>query len=179
MEIYIENQLKNIGYSIILGLIFGVFYDIISIMHIIVGVVSDSGDKAVRRDFAARIIFLLTDLLFMLGVTGMMSLFLYEFANGDLRGYLLAGAAAGFAIYRLTFGRIVSSISETAVRFIRRITRILIIIPARWVLGLLFCAGKWFWRRTAGVLIGILNDQRRIAYLHRAEKRLAQEIRME
>ena len=155
MEIFIGNQLKNIGYSIILGLIFGAFYDIICIIHIIVGVVSDSGDRAVRRDPAARVIFLLTDLCFMLGVTLMMSLFLYEFASGDFRVYLLAGAAAGFTVYRLTLG------------------------PMGWILRLVGRFAAWIWAKTAGALMDILRERFRTAELHRAEKRLAREIRIE
>ena len=67
MEIFIGEQLKNIGYSFILGLIFGGFYDIICIMHIIIGVVSDSGDKVSRTDIPARILFFITDIFFMEG----------------------------------------------------------------------------------------------------------------
>lgn len=179
MEIFIGNQLKNIGYSIILGLIFGAFYDIICIIHIIVGVVSDSGDKAVRRDPAARVIFLLTDLCFMLGVTLMMSLFLYEFASGDFRVYLLAGAAAGFTVYRLTLGRLVSAVSEAVVRMIRTVVRVLVIRPMGWILRLVGRFAAWIWAKTAGALMDILRERFRTAELHRAEKRLAREIRIE
>lgn len=179
MEIFIGNQLKNIGYSIILGLIFGAFYDIITIIHIIVGVVSDSGDKAVRKDFPARLVFLFTDLCFMLGIAVSMSLFLYEYANGDFRMYLLAGAAAGFWFYRMTLGRLVSAVSEAAVRLIRKVFRILVIRPIGWILRMFAAVFRWLWRRTAGVWIRMIRERMGEARIRREEKRLIRQIRME
>lgn len=179
MEIFIENQLKNIGYSIILGLIFGAFYDIICIIHIMLGVVSDSGDKAVRRDLSARILFFLTDLIFMLCVTAMMSVFVYEFADGDFRMYLPASAAAGFVICRLTLGRMVSAVSEAAVRLIRRVFRVLVIGPLKWIAGILGRICRKLWGLTAGALLKLIRERVGLAELNRARKRLNREIRME
>ena len=182
MEIFIENQLKNIGYSIILGLIFGAFYDIISIIHILVGILSFSEksrhpDRIFRRDRAARILFFVTDFAYMIAVTLILSVFLYEFASGDLRMYLLAAAAVGFALYRCTAGRLVMALSETIVRVIRMVFNLLVIRPVRAVLVLIGILSGKLYRHTIGVLIGILRERYGMHRLECAKKKLAQEIR--
>ncbi len=179
MEIFIENQLKNIGYSIILGLIFGAFYDIISILHIIIGVVSDSGDKTRRTDLPARIIFFVIDLLYMAAVTAMISVFLYEFASGDLRVYLLAAAAAGFTVYRYTLGKLVSAVSEAIVRMLRTVIRAVVIRPIRLVMGWIQNILSWIYRRTIQILIVAIRQWMQEKRLEYAKKRLAREIRLE
>ena len=184
MEIFIENQLKNIGYSIILGLIFGAFYDIISIIHITVGILSFSGESRhpehiFRRDRAARAVFFVTDLFYMLEVTGMLSVFLYEFASGDLRMYLLIAAAVGFALYRCTAGRLVMALSETIVQVIRKVVRVIVIRPVLFILRILRKFAAWLYRHTFGMVADGIRYRYGLFRLECAKKKLAREIRME
>ena len=179
MEIFIGDQLKNIVYSFTLGLIFGGFYDIICIMHIILGVVSDSGDKVSRTDVLSRILFFVTDMTFMVAVTVMMSIFLYEFASGEFRMYLLAAATVGFTVHRCTLGKIVSAVSEVIVHQLRRCIRLFVIRPVRAVCG---CVGKhmhWLYGRTVWILIGYIRIMVRERYLRDTQKRLVLDIRIE
>ena len=184
MEIFIGEQLKNIAYSSILGLIFGAFYDIICIIHIIVGILSFSGnerhpDRIFSRNPAARAVFFVTDSIYMLAVTVMLSVFLYEFAYGDLRMYLLIAAAAGFSLYHYTIGRLVMACSETIVRMIRCVIRCTIIRPVCIVLRFLKRMTGWLYRRTLGRLLQWILFCCRLQYLECVKKKLAQEIRFD
>lgn len=179
MEIFIENQLKNIGYSIILGLIFGALYDIIRIIHIIVGVSSYSGEKTMKTGRLPRLFFFTADLIYMAAVTVMLSVFLYEFADGDLRMYLLLAAAAGFTVYYNTAGKLVMAVSETIVKGIRTVFRIVIVRPTVFVLRLLKMTAEWLFRHTVGYAAEKLMTLMKMHRLECVKKKLAREIRLD
>ena len=154
MEFYIEKQLLNIVYSVILGLILGALYDIIRKIHVSCGIASYSGGKSVMK--AGKIpflIFFLTDFVYMLSVTALYSLYVYWADNARFRTYLLISAALGFYIYYSTVGRAVMLFSETLVAFIRRLIRILIITPVKFIVGVVFKSVKFIYALTLGKLI--------------------------
>ncbi len=144
MEFFIENQLLNIVYSVILGLIFGGIYDIIRVAQILCGITSYRDGRVemrlgrnVRGSRTAFVIFILMDFAFMLTVTVMYSFFIYWADNGRVRFYLMLAAAVGFYIYYNTLGRLVMLCSDFIVRLIRRAFTILVVKPIGFILRLL------------------------------------------
>lgn len=136
MEIFIAEQCKTLAESCILGLIFGVGYDIIRILHVLWGIQSYSGDRSVS--FGGRGAFLLFfagDFVYMMAVLFWSSVFLYHANHGQFRLFLAAGCIAGFCLYHYTAGRLVMRISETIVRFCKKLAYHLIIRPCRLLTG--------------------------------------------
>ena len=63
MEFFIEKQILNIVYSVILGLIFGAIYDIIRIIYVMCGIASYRGGRvSMKRGAVPFVIFALFDL---------------------------------------------------------------------------------------------------------------------
>jgi len=151
MEVYIEKQLIIVGYSIILGLIFGVLYDIIRIVHILCGIASYSGEKQVLlRGKVPFVIFFITDLLYMLCVTAILSFFTYWMNSGVPRFFIIFSSAAGFVLYLMTVGRLVMFFSEALVCFIRVTFNFLVIRPIRFILRMLKNIVCWIYSHTFG-----------------------------
>lgn len=134
MEIYIETQLLNIAYSVILGLIFGALYDIIRIVHILCNIASYSGENVgMKRGKIAFAIFFICDAVYMVAVTALYSLFTYWANNGTFRLFLFVSACIGFLLYYFTLGRVVMFFSEAVARFLRLIFKYAIVIPLRFI----------------------------------------------
>ncbi len=176
MEFFIENQLLNIVYSVILGLIFGGIYDIIRVAQILCGIASYSDGrvemrlgKNVRGSRTAFVIFLLTDCAFMLTVTVMYSFLIYWADNGRVRFYLMLAAAVGFYIYYNTLGRLVMLCSDFIVRVIKRIFTVLVIRPVTFILKLLRRGMSFVLDRTLLLLVrrisGGIKQRRTDRYL--------------
>lgn len=154
MEIFIGKQLEVVAYSFILGLIFGGLYDIIRITHIICGIASYSGEKrGMKRGVLPFLLFFLCDAAYVLTVTAAFSVFLYWQMNGTFRWFVLVSAAAGFAVYYHTAGRIVMAFSEAIVRFLRLAALWIVIKPARFILHILRCIFVFLYRQTIGRIL--------------------------
>jgi len=157
MEIYLEKQLLNIVYSLILGLIFGAIYDIIRIIHILLGISSYSGEKrGMKRGTLPFLVFFMLDTVFVITVSAIYSFFNYVVNNGAFRVYFLIAVCVGFFVYYSTFGRIVMFFSETLVTFLKRMIFYTVVIPARFVLRLVMRVVEFAYRNTFGRLICIL-----------------------
>ena len=138
MELFIGKQLQVVGYSFILGLIFGGLYDIIRIAHCLCGIASYTGDSpGMRRGILPFFLFFLLDAVYMIAVTAMFSIFLYWQMNGTFRLFVLVSVSAGLAVYLRTAGRIVMLFSETIVRLLRTAVRWLVVKPVRGILRVL------------------------------------------
>lgn len=180
MEIFIGRELINLGYSVILGLIFGAFYDIIIIIQLSCGIVSIFGkEPGMSRKMSAFAVFAVLDFLFMLVCTAVFSIFLYASNNGGFRMYLLIGAAVGMAAYRYTIGKLVIFTAEKSLDAVRRAVKIVIVRP----LGrLVFAAGRLV-RFTVGCTLGHLVRMVRTGLgsmrTNRAMRRIEHDIRLD
>ncbi len=155
MELFIGKQLQVVGYSFILGLIFGGLYDIIRIAHCLCGIASYTGtSRGMRRGKLPFFLFFLLDTAYMIVVTAMFSILLYWQMSGTFRLFVLVSAVIGLAVYLCTAGRIVMLFSETIVRILRKAVRCLLVKPIRWILRFLgrVFAGlyRWLYRQTIG-----------------------------
>lgn len=161
MEIFIEKQLISVGYSFILGLIFGASYDIIRMIHILSGTMSFSaGKKQVKTGALPFVLFLITDFIYMSAVSVVFSVFVYIVNYGDFRWYLLFGAVVGFVLYHFTVGRVVAYFSDVLARAIRTVLCYTVALPLRLLLRVVKKLVMLVYCCTLGILIGRLNEMR-------------------
>lgn len=91
-EISVGGQVSACVYSVVLGALLCVFYDII---------------RATRKAGAnSHIAVFAGDILFWLISALSVFIFLIAVTNGEIRGYVLLSCMLGFIIYRLTLGRL-------------------------------------------------------------------------
>lgn len=155
MELFIGKQLQVVGYSFVLGLIFGGLYDIIRIAHCLCGIASYTGtSRGMRRGKLPFFLFFLLDTAYMIAVTAMFSIFLYWQMSGVFRLFVLVSAVIGLAIYLCTAGRIVMLFSETIVRLLKKTVRCLLIKPVRWILRFFGRVLVGLYRRTVRRTVG-------------------------
>ncbi len=168
MEVYIQKQIIIVGYSVILGLIFGALYDIIRVIHILCGIASYSGEKkGMERGKVPFILFFLTDSVYMLFVTLLFSFFVYWINSGVVRFFILFSVIVGFLLYILTVGRVVMVFSEAIVKWIKMIIRYTVFIPAAFVCKIIKCVVLFVYRHTVVKLFQFL---RRVRLERRTER---------
>ena len=167
MEISIQNQLINISYSLLLGLIFGAGYDIIRIVHIML-----YGFR-----FRHPIVFLL-DLVYMLALTAGVSLFSYAINRGVWRLYLLFPMGVGFAVYYHTAGRLVRLFSDMLVRLLRTFFSYAVAKPIRLLLKGLWLVVRWIFRSTVGATVRKIAENKWKRYTERQRKLLKKLVRI-
>ena len=161
MEIFIEKQLISVGYSFILGLIFGASYDIIRMIHILCGTMSFcGGEKQVKKGKTAFLLFLLTDFVYMSAVSVVFSVFVYVVNYGDFRWYLLFGTVVGFVLYHFSVGRVVAYFSDMLARAIRTVLHYIVAVPVNFLFRVTRRLVSTVYRYTIGVLIHKLNEIR-------------------
>jgi len=178
MEMFICEQLKTVAESCILGLIFGVGYDIIRIVHILCCIASYSGEKVQSRSTGAFLIFLFLDLVYMLLVTFVYSVFLYHENHGVFRMYLVIPCVLSFVLYYKTIGCLVMHVSETIVGFCRIVVKMLIIRPVCALYKVLRISSALLWRYTAGMIISVLRTLYRQRYMRQIQRNLSKYIRI-
>lgn len=178
MEIFVQKQLINIVYSLILGLIFGGIYDIIRIVHILCGIASYTGEtRGMKRGIVPFTIFFLLDTAYLFTLTCIFSVFLYAVNNGGFRFYLLAAVLVGMVFYFFTAGRVVMLLSEAIVRFLRRIFTLIVVKPLRFIFRLFGRLLHWIGTHTVGKIMYCLRRRRAILYTERMKRRLRWDIR--
>ncbi len=189
MEIFFADQGKILLESCILGLIFGVGYDIIRVFHVLCGIGSykrphrgilpPPPEKGRRTAF---LLYLAGDVAYMALFTFFVSVFLFHANHGQVRLFLIAGGLAGFLMYRWTIGRLVMAVSEEIVCALKRLWQLLVWQPIRWLARLLwrllrstgvamarFCL--WLWRLGPGRgLAALCRWMRRQVCRRRLEK---------
>ena len=90
MEFFIEKQILNIVYSVILGLIFGAIYDIIRIIYVMCGIASYRGGRvSMKRGAVPFVIFALFDLSVIKLFTSVYSVFDYWTENEIFISYII------------------------------------------------------------------------------------------
>jgi len=180
MELIIGKQLINFAYSIVLGLIFGAFYDIIRLIQLSCGIVSFLGnDRGMSRKPAAFAIFALLDTLFMLMCTAAFSVFLYAVNKGGFRIYLLCGIAAGMTVYHYTVGRIVVFAAEKSVRAIRLAVKTVIVKPICLIVLLAWRLIRFIVRCTVGRLVKLILTAFGMMRTERVMRRIKRDIRFD
>ncbi len=162
LEFTSTEQIKIVVFSFILGLIFGLLYDIIRIVNILSGVLSFSDGKTEQKKGAfpyAALIF--SDGAYMLAVTAVFSVFVYAVNNGDFRWFIAGGCALGCAAYHATLGRFVVLVSGTVANAVRTAIRYAVIKPVKFIVKCLCRAAVFAWRMTVGRIFGLVRTAAR------------------
>jgi len=183
MELFIGKQLQVVGYSFILGLIFGGLYDIIRIIHIICGIASYAGNReesptesGMKRGKLPFLLFFLFDAVYMLTVTATFSVFQYWQMNGAFRLFVLMSVLAGYVLWHGTAGRLVMACSEAIVRLLRLTALWLVVRPVRFVLGLFRKVLVFVYRQTAGRMVRRIFRTVRFLRSERIRRKLRNDI---
>lgn len=106
-------------YSIVIGIILGVVYDVFRIQRITME--SDNKYFTVIRD----IIIFIEDIIFAIISAIFIAIMIFYVNNGQIRWFALFGTSIGFIIYYNTIGRIVILCSEKIIAFIRYCIRMI------------------------------------------------------
>ena len=142
-----ENEIKKdviiVGFSFILGLIFGGIYDIMMLVQSLCGISSTTGGKRImRRGKLPFLTFFFLDGVYMTTVGLTFSAFVYWSNHGAFRWFMAAGCAAGVFVWSETAGRILSPLLDAAARIVRFFAHRLLVRP----IGILL---RWIARGTA------------------------------
>lgn len=138
MEVSLIQQLTVSLYSVIMGAVFGLIYDIFRISRIFFGInyVNRFTEKIkniklplienpmireskIRNESFKSVVVGIGDILYFTVITPIAVIFVYHFNNGNVRWYIIAGIAIGFTVSYFTVGKIIISVSEYIVFFIK------------------------------------------------------------
>lgn len=178
MEFHIVKELCTVAYSFILGLIFGGGYDIIRMIHLWCGIASFSDEEADKRvRVLTPILTFFLDACMMTAGIAAFSFFIFWTNNGRFRWYMAAGTASGMAVYFATLGRIVSTLSEAAVGFLKSLLKRIVFRPiCFFLLTLGKAAGAVFGHTVKPIFRGIRRRRAEIR-TNRIQKNLERDIR--
>lgn len=133
LETSMEKLFVNLLYSVALGFLIGIIYDIFRIFKITLGAFGaerkkhfnslyDKGIKRVIKSNGGKvysyIITAFCDVMFFLLFAAVFSVFLFAFNYGIFRWFLLIGCIIGFRLYYISLGKAVITVSELAADFI-------------------------------------------------------------
>jgi len=110
MTVSVYGQAVVFLYSLILGAVLGMFYDVFRIIRI-----------ALKSSTASVFI---QDLLYFSSSAVICFVFMMKYNFGELRGYILLGALIGFAVYYRTIGKIVYKCASIIIKFITKVIRL-------------------------------------------------------
>ncbi len=117
-----EEQGIVVLYSLCIGIITGLIYELFRFTSVFVFCISDNRNKKSSFGFIFRFIL---DILFSLIYTLITVIFIYGANKGTVRYYILLFTAAGFSLYYFTLGKIFSfaekKISYLLYSFIRAV----------------------------------------------------------
>ena len=135
----LATQTKNFLFSLGLGFVMGLFYDVFRIIRICI-----SKKKSVVVAF---------DILYCVFLCFATFIFALTVNEGQIRFYLLAGEAIGFAVYYFSLGAIIFSISEFLVDKVKRCFKK--------IFKTLFSPFKWIFNGTRVVFNKFLKKGRK------------------
>ena len=162
MEIYIKDQLVSCLAFLVLGILFGILYDIFRILCLFIHRDVNERDgnsnaENTRRNLCLteRIFRFICDIIFGVAVSVLFSVVSYAFSYGQFRMASLICASAGFAAYILTVGRLVMFSADKlvhAVKFACFKIIYLIFMPITGLIRLVMRFGGYVFSHTVGRL---------------------------
>ncbi len=102
------DQLSLVFYSLILGAILGIIFDVLRISRVLLSYRGDGGKIRRVSDTVLSVISFIEDILFASVSAVLLILFCFKVNRGISRSFLLFGAALGFILYYFTVGRLTS-----------------------------------------------------------------------
>lgn len=130
MEVSIKYQLITTLFSVCMGFVIGMIYEIFKIFRILSGL--EFSNKLQSRietiklpiikglkikngklgKIKRKILYFIWDLLFFIVITPIMQIFIYATSSGVVRWYIILGSFLGFLIYYITISKIISKLYE-------------------------------------------------------------------
>ncbi len=110
-------QAASFAASLVLGVLFGVLYDVIRFTRVLLCV--DVRPPRGRHGWFGCVIVALGDLAFFTTAAVLMCVFFFVTNNGEVRGFALVGAFCGFLIYYNTVGRLFITVCETVASWVK------------------------------------------------------------
>lgn len=146
-------QLLTLLYALIVGIALGVLFDLFRISRVFLSV--PTGKRAARMlsDTVLTAVSFIEDITFFTVSACTLVLFLHSTNQGIGRGYLIFGAAVGFALYLVTVGRLTRLISAAVSRMLWRAVRFMILKMICPLLRFIRICGTRIYNLTAGRLI--------------------------
>lgn len=111
-------------YSVLLGVLMGVLYDVIRFIKLLCGIgggSKGSGGKITLTGIASWLVVFAFDVLFWLIFAASSLILTYNVSGGVFRAMVYFGMLSGGAIYYLTLGKLTLKLGVRAARLIRRI----------------------------------------------------------
>ena len=106
-EISVNDQILTFLYSLVLGILLCIFYDVL---------------RAIRKTGSSSYFSVLAgDIIFWIVNSFVTFIFLLSRTNGEIRGYVLVSMLLGFIVCRLTFSKLIFSVLVAVIGFVRRI----------------------------------------------------------
>jgi hypothetical protein len=193
MQVSMWGLLVALLYSLAFGAFLHLLYDGIRIARVLCGV--RYGGRVSSRlqacrlpllppDFATRppkkagerlrtAFIVATDILFCLVAGLLFSVFVYWQNDGEVRAVLLLGAAAGFALWHQTVGRLILLVSETlafCLRVVAAYLFLLVRLPLSFLARLLLRAARWGLARSR-CLLSFLYERLYLPFYTRREQK--------
>lgn len=136
MEVSVSHQIYISFCSIILGFTSGLIYDFIRIIRVFLGIryvnrftekLSAKKFKFIKNPFYKKetktkreaIKVFITDIIYFVIMTPIFMIFLYHQNNGSVRWFVFFSVVLGFLSYYFTVGKIIISVSEYIVFYIK------------------------------------------------------------
>ncbi len=108
-------------YSLILGVILGVFFDIMRISRVFLSLHGTGRIARLASQTFLTAVSFIEDVIFFVVSAITLVLFCFQANGGSTRGFILFGVIGGFFIYLQTVGRLTKLISNTLARLIYRL----------------------------------------------------------
>lgn len=105
MGLSLSAQTAYFLWSLVLGLVLGILYDIVRATRMVL--------------HAGRVHVMISDIVFFTICGVLTSLFALPFNKGDVRGFIIFGEAVGFLTYRLTLGSVMGKMYAALARVLR------------------------------------------------------------
>lgn len=133
-------------YSIALGFLFGLFYELFRFFRLALP----------HPDFAVAV----EDFLFFLPVTAVFLLFTYAFSEGVVRWFSVGGMGMGFFLYLETLGKILLFFSNTILRLVKTFLRLILRLTLLPLWNVFKKITKYLYTRI--ISLGIIVREKRI-----------------
>lgn len=144
--IVISDQLASLLWSLLLGAAFAGCYDALRVVRMLLAAQGIRKLKITERiptvtvfkgkvgDHLQMLFANITDVLYSLAASASFCIFLYYSNSGRFRWYLLLGCVAGFVLYRLSIGRVVTAVLGYITGIIRTVIGFALFLITRPVL---------------------------------------------
>lgn len=188
MEIWIRDQINAIAAALVLGVAFGAIYDIVRIIHALIGARTYSGFKRGNNKprgkvrVSANILTFFLDIVFCILFTACFAILSYAFCDGRFRMFVLISAAAGFTAYIATLGRVVVYFTDAIVYYLKVAARCvwrIVMFPVKALGRAVKRIVLFAYKHTALIVIEKFIFMRRLRYTNKIKSELSAVVRFE